>query len=331
MLRTAKADGSGYGFEVLGVADDLAEADGKTVLSYPQALAAALGKRSADPNKITVEGALAAWADLKCLTASTNTARLNIRSAARRIATAFPKRTLRSITAKEIGTWAKEMAQKPGADPRARRATANREIATLKAALTRAANEAGYEGPRGWEDSKKFGKAETCGARLVVTTEAQETAWVAAAPADVAALLEALRRTGARVGEITGADVTDLAGDRLTLVGKTGRRTIVLSAEAARLFAAHAEGRDHDAPLIPRADGSRWPSGGHIKPAARAAAAAGLPDDVTCYALRHAFISRALSRGAPVAAVAQHCGTSIAMIEATYAKFTGAQMAGWLS
>jgi hypothetical protein len=130
MLRTAKADGTGYGFEVLGVADDLADADGRNVLSYAQALASALGKRAADPNKITVEKALAEWAAAKCILASTETARANIRSAARRISAAFPKRTLRTITAKEIGAWAQEIVAKPGADQRARRATAYREIAT---------------------------------------------------------------------------------------------------------------------------------------------------------------------------------------------------------
>jgi integrase len=329
MLRTAKADGTGYGFEVLGDADDAADADGKKVLSYTQALAAALGKRSADPNKMTVEAALTAWADAKCLTSSTDTARLNIRSAARRIAAAFPTRTLRTITTKEITAWAQGMAAKPGADPRARRATANREIANLKAALTRAANESGYEGPRAWEDAKKFGKAEAFGARLVVTTEEQEAAWIAAASPDLASLLDALRRTGARVGEIVLADVADLSGDRLTLTGKTGRRTIVLSPDAAKWFAAQSARRGPDEPLIPRSDGSRWPPGAHIKPAARAAAAAGLSADVTCYALRHAFISRALARGAPIAAIAKHCGTSAAMIEATYAHFVPNDLARW--
>jgi integrase len=331
MLRTAKPDGTGYGFEVLGVADDLAEADGQTVLNYAQALGAALSKRTADPNKVTVEQALISWADAKCLSAATDTAKLNIRGAARRIAAAFPKRTLRTITTKEITSWAQKIVAKPGADQRARRATANREIGTLKAALTRAANESGYDGLRAWEDAKKFGKAEAFGARLVITTEEQERAWIAAAPSDLAALLEALNRTGARVGEIVGADVADLTRDRLTLTGKTGRRTIVLSPETARWFAKQAKGRTEDAPLIARSDGSRWPVGGHVRPAARAAAAAGLPADATCYALRHAFISRALARGAPVAAVAQHTGTSAAMIEQTYAKFAPADLARWFA
>jgi hypothetical protein len=69
ILRTANPSDGGYAFEVLGVADDFAEADGKEILAYPQALAAALGRRAADPNRITVAEALAGWARAKCLMA----------------------------------------------------------------------------------------------------------------------------------------------------------------------------------------------------------------------------------------------------------------------
>jgi integrase len=41
----------------------------------------------------------------------------------------------------------------------------------------------------------------------------------------------------------------------------------------------------------------------------------------TFYALRHSYISRALRQGVPAKAVADHCGTSLRMIEANYAKF----------
>jgi integrase len=66
-------------------------------------------------------------------------------------------------------------------------------------------------------------------------------------------------------------------------------------------------------------------------PLATAAKAAGLPAATTAYCLRHSFISRALARGVPVLAVAQHCGTSAEMIEATYAKFTQGAMAEWFA
>ena len=56
VLRTAK-DQSGYSFEFLGAADDLAVADGVVVLNYAQAMEQTLGRTSADPPKITVANA----------------------------------------------------------------------------------------------------------------------------------------------------------------------------------------------------------------------------------------------------------------------------------
>ena len=330
LLRTARLDDAGYSFEVLGTADDVAEADGREVLTYTQALAAALGRRTADPNKITVADALDAWARHKSRTASTEKRRLDIDNAARRIAAAFPKRALRSITTRDIHAWRDAIADRAG-DPRSRRATADREMATLKAALTMAADLHGYERPRAWTAAKKFPKGDSFGARMLILCEEQEAAWIATGRPDVAELLTALQMTGARFGEIAAADVGDLEGDRLTLTGKSGTRTITLSPDKAAWFAERAAGRPPAAPLIARRDGERWPDGAHMKPLATAAKAAGLPDRVTSYALRHGFISRALSRGVPVLAVAQHCGTSAEMIEATYAKFTRGAMAGWFA
>ena len=97
MLRTAKDDG-GYGFEVLGVADDIADADGREVLSYPQALGLAVGKRSADPSKMTVGEALTRWARAKCHSASSRSGG-SISRAARDGQQRRSRKTLRTITA----------------------------------------------------------------------------------------------------------------------------------------------------------------------------------------------------------------------------------------
>ncbi|WP_101067708.1 tyrosine-type recombinase/integrase [Roseovarius salinarum] len=329
LLRTAEDEG-GYAFEVLGAADDHAEADGREVLSYTQALAAALGKQTADPTKITVAQALDEWARAKVATASTEKRKADIESTARRIAAAFKRKTLKTITARDIARWMDGYIVE-GKDPRARRATANRDLATLKAALTRAANAYDYTGPRAWEAAKKFAKAESFGARMVILTLEQEAQLIAAARSDFADVLTALQMTGARYGEIRHATAGDLQGNRLTLEGKTGRRTIALSPDKAAWFAERAKGRPKGAPLLIRHDGTGWPDGGQMKPMRAAVAAAGLPETVTTYALRHGFISRALSAGVPIAAVAQHVGSSPEMIAASYAKFTPTQMQEWFA
>lgn len=329
ILRTARYP-SGYDFEVLGVADDFAESDGREILSYAEALSAALGRKKADPTRITVAEALDDWARAKCREASSEKQVLDIESSARRIASDLGGKTLKNLTAKDLTRWMEQICAE-GKDPRARRSTANRRLATLKAALTRAADEHEYSGPRAWKAVKKFPKAESFGKRMVILDQDEEARLIEAARPDLAHLLTGLQMTGARFGELRKATVGDLQGNRLTLEGKTGRRTIALSPEKAAWFADRAGDRPAPDPLLPRQDGSEWPDGGQLKPVRQAVKSADLPPDVTTYALRHGFISRALSNGVPIAAVAQHCGTSVEMIQAAYAKFAPAQMQEWFA
>lgn len=47
---------------------------------------------------------------------------------------------------------------------------------------------------------------------------------------------------------------------------------------------------------------------------------AGLNPEATFYALRHSHISRCIEGGVPLNVIAENCGTSVRMIETTYAK-----------
>ncbi len=325
LLRIAKPEG-GYSFDVLGVADDLADADGKGVLNYAQALKVALDQTSADPAKISVTAALDQWADWKAGSEANPKRIPAFFATAKRIGREFPKTTLASITVPQIDLWM-------AADTREGRATKNRLMATLKAALNRAADRHGYEGTRAWKRAKAHPSAEAFGKRMVVLTEDQESALIAASPPDLARLLTGLQMTGARYGEIITATVGDLYGDRLTLSGKTGPRTISLSPDKVEWFRMVAGNRPPEARLFIRdATGGPWLDTTVFRPLQRAAAVAGdLPEDTTSYAFRHGFISRALAKGVPTVAVAQHCGTSVRMIERTYAKFTSDELAGWFA
>jgi hypothetical protein len=234
VLRTAKDQG-GYSFEVLGTADDLADADGVIVLNYTQAMEQALGRTTADPTKITVANALIDWATEKKRTAGSDKRANDLEGEARRLSDAFPRATLRSLTVKQIESWKRGEVAK-GKDPRARSATVNRRLANLKAALTRAANLNGYQGTRAWLTVSKFSKTESFGKRMVILTEAEEVALIASTDPDLAVLLTALQMTGARYGEMRSALVGDLEGERLDLTGKTGKRTINLNSTPAGLL-----------------------------------------------------------------------------------------------
>jgi integrase len=122
---------------------------------------------------------------------------------------------------------------------------------------------------------------------------------------------------------LTGALVRDLdkAAATLRVRGKTGPREIHLNDEALALCIRLAHGRRADQPLFTTAKGERWSESVHKRPFAAAVAKAGVDPGATFYALRHSYISRALRQGVPAKAVADHCGTSLRMIETNYAKF----------
>ncbi|NET39645.1 MAG: tyrosine-type recombinase/integrase, partial [Cyanothece sp. SIO1E1] len=120
---------------------------------------------------------------------------------------------------------------------------------------------------------------------------------------------------------------SDLTGNRLRVRGKTGERSVVLSPDAAKFFAALAKGvNDLTRHLLVRADGTKWKDHDQWKPFIRAVAAAGLNPDTTLYAARHSYITRALSKGIPITAIAKQCGTSVKMIEETYSNFTAKEL-----
>ena len=325
ILRTAKPEG-GYTRETLGVADDYGDG-----LTYAQALETALGRTRADPNRISVDDALTAWHKGKARTASSEKHKRDNEGTARRLSKAFAGASLQTITARQIKVWMNTRVD-AAKDPRPRMATVNRELGILKAALTAAAKDNDYQGTRAWSEVAKYPKAEAFGKRMTILFEHQEAELIAAADADMAVLLTALQMTGARYGEMRQVRCGDLEGSNLTFpAGKTGGRTIALSGAKAAWFAEQAGNRPAPEALLLRTDLTPWPDAGQIAPMRRAVVAAGLSREVTIYCLRHGFISRALARGVPVAAVAQFCGTSIDMIMGSYAKFVPSQMKEWFA
>jgi integrase len=93
----------------------------------------------------------------------------------------------------------------------------------------------------------------------------------------------------------------------------------ILASLAAKLRQA-TSGKSSGAPLLTKADNTRWQAADHVRPFARAAAQAGLAH-VTAYALRHSSIIRALLAGVPTRVAAALHDTSAAIIETNYARF----------
>jgi integrase len=103
-------------------------------------------------------------------------------------------------------------------------------------------------------------------------------------------------------------------------VGKTGIRTIILQTSAAAFFKKLAANRSPEDFLFIQSNGSRWKRSDQTRPIKNALKKAGLPLNGSIYALRHTYVSHAIEGGVPLNLIADNCGTSIRMIEKTYAK-----------
>jgi integrase len=338
IVRERKGDGAYKERALPGVADDLLLANGRDIISFDQAVQKATAGLKAVVEDQKVVDAINEWRDWKIVSTDNPTRQTNLRSEARRLAEPFGNSTLKKISARQIEDWHRSFLDGYD-DPekrRKRRATANRSLSHLKAALTRACNMRGIHiDPRPWVQVKPFAKEESFGKRVIVLTEAQERTLVEEAEDEATKnLIRAAFLTGCRYGELITATVSDLdpAERRLRVRGKTGERVIVLSPDGADFFAKLVDGvNDRDRLMLLRDGGTPWLDHAQIKPVNKAVKAAELDPSTTLYAARHSYITRALSRSVPLTAIAKQCGTSAEMIERTYANFLPEQLDAWFS
>ncbi len=225
------------------------------------------------------------------------------------------------LTTQQVKSWLNDQIPKDGDADTARKAkaSANRNLATLKAALNHGRSLGHVHTDAAWASVSKFEGANKGRDRMLEPTERRALLASCGSP-EFRNFVEALLLTGFRPGELAG--VTAKAFDRhagtLSVRGKTGARTAVLSKRAAQLFAELAAGKIGNALMLPRPDGQRWAKetwGDAFREAARKA---GLPDDVVLYSLRHTAISEMIMHGMDSFMVATITGTSVAMIEKTY-------------
>jgi len=128
------------------------------------------------------------------------------------------------------------------------------------------------------------------------------------------ALLEMLYATGARVSELTGAEVRDYHGDLrlLRLRGKGGKERVVPVGRAAQAaLAAHLAdrgGAPATAPLVASQRGRRLTRDRVLRLLAEYADAAGVRPAPSPHGLRHAFATHLLEGDADVRAVQELLG-----------------------
>lgn len=236
--------------------------------------------------------------------------------------TKFGKIKLPSLRTAHIADWRNaQVAQDDDAedDPDAKRRakdSANRNLATLKAALNLAYRMGLASSTEQWDRVQSY--QEVAKRRDVSLSMLDRKKLITAASPDLKVFLNAMLLTACRPGELAGCMVGDLdPAGLLTVAGKTGRRTIPISPKALALLKSSAGDRDLDEPLLTRS-GVAWTRFEWRDAFQEARRAAGLPEKVVMYSLRHVAISEMLVAGIDPMTVSKIAGTSIAMISSNY-------------
>ena len=274
-----------YRTTALGLADDAAEANGIQVLSFEQAAAKARAM-VASPNggkieRLTVRQALSRYIEYKRERGQpvrdiVSRGTVHILPELGDLVVAqleLGDLVVAQLTVEQMRKWLATMAAAPAqrrpkagrpqfrAAPttdegiRARRATANRVLAMLKAALNHAYDEGHVENRDAWgRKLKPFRNVEV--ARVHYLSVADAMRLINASDPEFRPLVRAALETGARYGELARLEVQDFNPDAGTVAirrSKTGKvRHIVLTDEGTAFFRQHCAGRGgHELERIP--------------------------------------------------------------------------------
>ena len=331
IVRVADGEGGNW-TKGIGTADDLDDADGNHVLDFWQAQekARALGRddRGESARPVTVREALDAYeADLKTRGGD----RANVVRVRNHLTPGFRNKAVAMLGAGELRRWRDGLAKSMAA------ATVNRTCTALKAALNLVAGQDERIANRtAWANGLSLIPDATV-ARNTILDDATVRELIAAAynavHPEFGMLVEVAAVTGARVSQISRAEVQDLQVDRSRLlmptsrkgtVKKIARRPVPLPPGLSARLRPLTIDRLPTEPLLLKPSGDRWKPTDHRKLFRRTARAAGQdPDVVTMYALRHSSIVRGLLAGVPIRVVAVNHDTSVAMIERTYSRHIG--------
>jgi integrase len=197
-------------------------------------------------------------------------------------------------------------------DCRKRRATANRVLTMLKAALNRAFNTGKVPSDATWRKVKPFKQVDEAVIRYLSVDEARRL--INACDQDFRLLVQAALLTGCRYSELANLTCADFNRDSDTLTlrqTKAGRsRHAVLTREGRDLFTECTAGRAPHEVIFLRADGNPWGASHQQRPLAEAANRAKISPALTFHILRHTHASLLAMRGVPMGVIAAQLGHS---------------------
>jgi integrase len=334
-----------YRVQALGRADDAARADGADVLSFEQAKAKAHAM-VASPNgngngaivRLTVRQAMQRYIDYKHQKGQPVgdlISRSNVH-----ILPTLGDLVVSELTAEQLRRWLHNIAHSPaqrrakGGKPqyrsepttdeeiRKRRASANRVLTMLKAALNHAYDEGHVASRDAWgRRLAPFEKVDAARVRYLTVAEAGRL--INACEPGFRALVRAGLETGCRYGELIRLEVCDFNADASTLAirqSKTGKpRQVVLTEEGAAFFQRHCAGRSGHELMFRHDDGGAWQKSEQARPMAEAYTRAKIKPAISFHTLRHTWASLAVMNGTPLLVVAKNLGhADTRMVERHY-------------
>jgi integrase len=248
---------------------------------------------------------------------------------------ALGDRTVASLTAEDLKTWRDKLArqsarkrtrkgkkQEHKADQdemtdeerdeakRARRATANRILAVLKAILNKAFEDKKVKDDSEWRRVKPFPKVDV--PRIRFLTEPEAIRLVNGCTPEFRPLFRAALLTGARYGELVRMAVGNFdptTAQVFIAPSKSGRpRHIPLNAAGVELFKTLTTGRSPSAPMFVRADGEQWGKNHQQRPLLEACKRAKTVPPLRFHEARHSYASALARAGADLLIISKLLG-----------------------
>lgn len=317
----------------VGIADDIDDADGITVLDYKQAHRKVLEFNDAEPEADEKPVVGSTYTVGQAMTAYLKHHRLHGKSHKHtkhvidgHILPALESRPVEALTTREIQRWHNKIATAPirgrskdkvrEVDPddaeamRRRKATANRVLTVLKAALNHAYSHGRIKSTDAWKRVKPFRGVDE--PRVRYLTEAECTRLLNACPADLRALVRGALLTGCRFGELAAMQTNDYNPDAQTVTVRTAKggkgRHIPLTEEGDKFIKRLTAGLKGTDRLFTRADGSAWEKNYYQRPLRDACKRAEIDPPASFHVLRHTYGSLLAMRGVPMQVIAQAMG-----------------------
>jgi integrase len=343
-----------YEVETIAVADDFSDADGVAVLSFHQAQTLARARMVQRAHSavgktgpLTVADAMTSY--LEFLQSNRKSAPFSRYASDAFILPELGAIEVGALTTDRLRAWHFNLARaparirtKPGkkqrfkddaSDPerdRRRKATANRILTILKAALNRAWRDGKATSDSAWRRVEPFEDVDAARVRYLSIAEAIRL--INASSADFRRLVRGALETGARYGELCALLVSDFNRDSGTIAirqSKAGKpRHVVLTDDGAAFFRSVTAGRAGSEFLFVKDNGDAWLPSHQAAPMDEANERARIDPPINFHGLRHTWASHAVMGGVPLIVVAKNLGHSdTRMVEKHYGHLAASYVA----